>query len=393
MGLSCCGRVWAGRAVILGVLLGVCSVVAHGQAATGNNPTLEAIGKEVERLRRELARFEKEESGILGSLERLSMERLLLEEEIRRVDLEMESAERAAEESRRRSGELEKRLDEGRRYLAASLRQSYKLGRLRHYRVLLEASDAAAFARAYRYLSDWARADSARVESFIEDASELQITQEALQVRLSELERLRQEGEERRGALERNRAARIQALRRVEEEHAAGTAAFLELEEAAGRLHALVASLPGGKPVPIDGRMVDLHRFRGHLPWPVSGPVKVPFGDVLDHRFGTRVPHPGIKIDVKEGTLVHPVFGGWVVFADWFRGYGNTVMVDHGGGLLSVYAHLRSVDVAAGDQVNPGTEMGRSGSTGSLVGPVLYLEIREGGKAVDPRRWLAPSPA
>jgi murein DD-endopeptidase MepM/ murein hydrolase activator NlpD len=57
-----------------------------------------------------------------------------------------------------------------------------------------------------------------------------------------------------------------------------------------------------------------------------------------------------------------------------------------------VYAHLRTVTLATGDQVNPASELGRSGSTGSLVGPVLYLEIREGGKAVDPRQWLAPSP-
>ncbi len=381
------------RAVLLGaVLLVGCTAGAYGQTATGRNPTLEAIGKEVERLRGELARFEEEESGILGSLERLSMERLLLEEEIRRVDLELERAEGDVRESRRRGSELERRLAEGRRYLAASLRESYKLGRLRHYRVLLEARDAAAFARAYRYLSDWAQADSVRVESFLEDVSELEAVQATLQRRLVELERLRQEGEERRAALERNRAARIRALRRVEQEHAAGTAAFLELEEAADRLQALVTSLPGGRPVPIDGRMVDLHRFRGHLPWPVSGPVKVPFGDVLDGRFGTRVPHPGIKIEVEEGTPVHPVFGGWVVFADWFRGYGNTVMVDHGGGLLSVYAHLRTIALAAGNQVNPGSELGRSGSTGSLVGPVLYLEIREGGKAVDPRQWLSPSP-
>jgi len=377
---------------VLGASLVVCSVVAHGQTAMRDNPTLDAIGKEVERLRGELVRFDEEESGILGSLERLSMERLLLEEEIRRVTLETQNAEAAAKESRRRSGELELRLAQGRRYLAASLRESYKLGRLRHYRVLLEAQDAAAFARAYRYLSDWARADSARVASFLEDVSDLQTTQEVLQERLTILAQLRREGEERRAALERNRVARTQALRRVEEERAAGTAAFMELEEAVGRLHALVRSLPGGKEVPIDGRMVDLHRFRGHLPWPVSGPIKVPFGDVLDSRFGTRVPHPGIKIEVDEGTPVHPVFGGWVVFADWFRGYGNTVMVDHGGGLLSVYAHLRVVTLATGDQVSPATELGRSGSTGSLVGPVLYLEIREGGKAVDPRRWLAPSP-
>jgi septal ring factor EnvC (AmiA/AmiB activator) len=379
---------WPALAALLALLCGA----AHGEQDAGGSATLDAIRKEVDRLRVELSRFDEEESGILGSLERLSVERLLLEEEIRGVDLETAASEEAAEESRRRSAELEGRLAEGRRYLSASLRESYKMGRLRHYRLLLEAEDATAFARAYRYLSDWTRADSERVARFLEDAAELQSTQEALALRLEELDRLRTEGEDRRQALERNRASRLRALRRVEEERAAGTAAFLELEEAAGRLADLVSSLPGGQPVPIDGRLVDLYRFRGHLPWPVSGPVTVPFGDVLDPRFGTRVPHPGIKIAVDEGTIVRPVFGGWVVFAEWFRGYGNTVMVDHGGGLLSVYAHLRAVDVERGDQVSPASQVGRSGSTGSLAGPVLYLEIREGGKAVDPRRWLAPAP-
>ena len=138
---------------------------------------------------------------------------------------------------------------------------------------------------------------------------------------------------------------------------------------------------------------MDLYRFRGHLPWPVGGSVKVPFGDIRDRRFGTSIPHPGIDIAVPEGTPVQAIFGGWVVFADWFRGYGNTVMVDHGGGVLSVYAHLRSLGVKTGERVDPSTRVGVSGSTGSLGGPVLYLEIREGGEAVDPRRWLAPAPA
>jgi septal ring factor EnvC (AmiA/AmiB activator) len=377
----------------LGLLL--LATVAAGVAlgASGvRDPSLQAIDREIRRLRDDLARFEREQSGILGSLERLSMERLLLEEELRRVEMERRAAESSVQESQRRSIVLEERLEAGRRYLAASLREAYKLGRLRQYRALLEVQDASEFARTYRYLAEWARADSERVAGFLQDADDLEATRKALGERLEELQRLGMEGEDRRRALERNRAARLEALRQVEEERATGAAAVSELEEAASRLEALVSSLPGGQPVAIDGRLVDLYRFRGHLPWPVAGPVKVPFGDIRDDRFGTQVPHPGIEIAVEEGTAVYPVFGGWVVFADWFRGYGNTVMVDHGGGILSVYAHLRSLEVKVGDQVDPATPVGRSGSTGSLQGPVLYLEIRQGGKAVDPRTWLAPGP-
>jgi murein DD-endopeptidase MepM/ murein hydrolase activator NlpD len=101
-------------------------------------------------------------------------------------------------------------------------------------------------------------------------------------------------------------------------------------------------------------------------------------------------PHPGIDLEAPEGSEVRPVFGGQVVFSDWFRGYGNTVIVDHGDGLLSIYAHLRELSQTVGAKVDPATVLGRSGSTGSLLGPRLYLEIREHGRPIDPLQWLHP---
>jgi murein hydrolase activator len=361
-----------------------------GAADPGQDGTLEAIAQEIDRLRGELERFDEEESGILGSLERLSVERLLLEEQVRGLSLERQRAQAAVERSQARSLELEGRLDESRLYLGATLREAYKLGRLRHVRLLLEVQDAREFGRAYRYLSDWSRADSRRVEGFLGDVRALDATRRTLANRLHELDRLTVEGGERRRALETNREIYVAALERLGEEREVGEQAKMELEESAGRLESLVRSLPGGGDVPIDGRLVDLVRFRGHLPWPASGRVVVPFGDRKHPRFGTVVPHRGIEIEVPEGTEVRPIFGGQVSFADWFRGYGNTVVVDHGGGVLSVYAHLRQVEVEVGQHVDPSARLGASGSTGLLEGPSLYLEIRQGGQAVDPLEWLSP---
>jgi len=351
-----------------------------------------AIRREVERLRAELADFDAQQSGVLASLDRLSMERLILEEEIRALEAERGGLERRVAATRARTSELEVRVEEETIYLAAALRQAYKMGRLRYYRTLLEVEDPELFARAYRYINVWSRADGDRLDAFRDAVAQLAAERQALGGRIAEVGRNREESQARRGGLERNRATQQATLSRIQEERDAGEEAFKELEEAAGRLEVLVTSFAGESPIPVDGNLVDLTTLKGHLPWPAEGKVAVPFGSIRHPRFGTLTPHPGIDIAVAPGTAVRPIFGGRVVYAEWFRGYGQTVIVDHGGGTTSIYAHLKYPRVELGDRVDPEDSLGPSGSTGSLRGPLLYLEIRHRGETVDPLEWLRPAP-
>jgi septal ring factor EnvC (AmiA/AmiB activator) len=361
-------------------------------AQEGDDASLRAIQEEIERLRGELARFDDREAGIVATLERLSLERLLLEEQVRALELERVATERRVGEARVRADRLEARMRQERVYLAAALRQAYKLGRLREFRLLLQVRSPEDLARAHRYIAAWTRADADRLDRFRRTSAALEAEEASLARRLEELARIRQEGDERREELEHNRVAQERALQRLEREREAGREAVVELEESAARLEALIASFPDGTQRRIDGRWIDLYTLRGHLPWPAKGEVVVPYGDIRHPRFQTVIPHPGIDVALPEGTPVFPIFGGRVVYADWFRGYGNTVIVDHGGATLSVYAHLRVPAVAVGDWVDPETTLGPSGATGSLRGPTLYLEIRHRGETEDPLDWLRPVP-
>jgi septal ring factor EnvC (AmiA/AmiB activator) len=102
------------------------------------------------------------------------------------------------------------------------------------------------------------------------------------------------------------------------------------------------------------------------------------------------VPHPGIDIDAPEGESFRAVFDGRVVFASWLHGYGLTVIVDHGNGVVSVQAHASILLAAAGEEVARGQVLGKVGDTGSLQGAYLYFEIRENGRPTDPAGWLRP---
>jgi septal ring factor EnvC (AmiA/AmiB activator) len=109
----------------------------------------------------------------------------------------------------------------------------------------------------------------------------------------------------------------------------------------------------------------------------------------VDGESQTATFRKGVEYEAPLGAPVRAVAPGGVRFAGRFRGYGKTVILDHGGGYFSVASHLSETRVAVGDVVAAGEEIGRVGDTGSLNGPELYFELRRGGEALDPREWLA----
>jgi murein DD-endopeptidase MepM/ murein hydrolase activator NlpD len=120
----------------------------------------------------------------------------------------------------------------------------------------------------------------------------------------------------------------------------------------------------------------------GRLAWPVSGPITSPFG----MRWGTL--HPGIDIGVPTGTPIHAAAAGTVIWCGWMSGYGNLVMIDHGGGIATLYGHQSRIASSCGQQVAPGDVIGYSGCTGFCTGPHVHFEVRVNGNPVDPLGYL-----
>jgi len=116
--------------------------------------------------------------------------------------------------------------------------------------------------------------------------------------------------------------------------------------------------------------------------WPVSGPVTSPFG----MRWGTL--HPGIDIGVPTGTPIHAAAAGKVIYCGWMSGYGNLEMIDHGGGIATLYGHESRVAAPCGAEVAQGQIIGYSGCTGFCTGPHVHFEVRVNGNPVDPLGYL-----
>lgn len=132
----------------------------------------------------------------------------------------------------------------------------------------------------------------------------------------------------------------------------------------------------------------DFHKRKGALLPPVGAEIEQSYGEKKQEHSMTYVRHTGLTYRVDRGTDVQTVADGLVVHAQRFEGYGNLVIVDHGDGYHSLYAHLREVAVEEGDEVGRGDRIGASGASESLDGPKLYFELRHGGDPVDPEPWF-----
>jgi septal ring factor EnvC (AmiA/AmiB activator) len=129
---------------------------------------------------------------------------------------------------------------------------------------------------------------------------------------------------------------------------------------------------------------------RGKLAWPVQGRVTGNFGQM---RGAGPVRWNGVLLEAAAGTPVRAVHRGRIAFADWLQGLGLLIIVDHGGGYMSLYGHNEALLKESGDWVEPGEPIAQVGDTGGQARSGLYFEIRRNGEPVDPNPWIARRPA
>jgi murein DD-endopeptidase MepM/ murein hydrolase activator NlpD len=205
---------------------------------------------------------------------------------------------------------------------------------------------------------------------------------QVIAVRTAQQRALRERLVARKSGLELARGVKEGSLASLESAHReyAGEAAALAAQssELAARIQAAQVA-PERSPAAF---AVDSTQSASGLIWPVSGPVVSPFGI----RWGRM--HEGIDISAGSGTPIAAAAAGTVISAGWMGGYGNLVLIDHGGGLATAYAHLSGFAVGGGQSVSQGQVVGYVGCTGHCYGPHVHFEVRVNGAAVDPLGYL-----
>jgi septal ring factor EnvC (AmiA/AmiB activator) len=331
-------------------------------------------------LERELVALRGQERSLLGEVEQLEIEVRLRGEQLRELQLELARTNAELDRTLARARGLEASLRERRPRLAARARQLYVLGELSYLRLLLSVDQPSEMLRGYRLVSELARRDNEVFAAFRADLEAARQTRDELERRTQEALRQRSEVDQARRGLDAERRRKTAALARLVETKESRDLYLQEVREAEEKLQGLVEGMAEADV------LVPLSVFRGALPWPVTGPVRVPFGPRKHPRFETYTVSNGIEIGAAPDTKVAAVQDGLVAFADRFRGYGLMAILDHGAKHHTLYGHLGELLVRAGQRVAAGETLG---SVGALGGdPGLYFEVRFQGRPEDPLEWL-----
>jgi septal ring factor EnvC (AmiA/AmiB activator) len=278
--------------------------------------------------------------------------------------------------------------------LQRRLIEIYKRGPLYSAEVLFSAQSVAQLVARYKYLHLLALRDKGlvhRLDELHEKIESQHIQLVRLQNSVSENRATKEQEAARLAELEQQQARN---LARVQEDAKRAKARLAELEKSEARLNNVIASFEAerrrasgraGAPAlsPSSIRTTDI----GRLDWPVNGAFLYRFGRFVNPN-NTTTRWNGIGITAPVGTVVKSVSGGTVAYAGPMGTYGNTVILEHGGGDYSVYGSLDRIDVRKGSRVVKGQAIGTVGVSDPALGPHLHFEIRRGGPAVDPADWL-----
>jgi len=375
-----------GRGLAAAALL----LAAFAAAAEGDprEAELQALRRAIEQHRERVGAFEREERGLLETLEQMDQALEALAGDAARARREAAGARAELERLSAEARSLEQRLARTRRSLADRAVALYKAGDLGPVAALFAAStlqDALERAELLQRLIDH---DQILLRRFQSERAELAAAREGAARAARSRDAALARAEERAREVERERGARARALATVRSDRRRERAALGELEAAARALEETLALLQReGAPGPLPESARPFAALRGALDPPVEAPVVARFGKEQDE-FGTQIFRKGIEFAARTGDPVRGVADGVVRFAGWFRGYGKIVIVDHGDAWFTVLGHLEEIAVAVGDPVRRGDRIGSAGDTGSLAGPRLYFEIRRAGEALDPEPWL-----
>lgn len=262
----------------------------------------------------------------------------------------------------------------------------YRLGGLSYVRMLLALDSDSNPIEAVSMLSYLVTHDSRAVTRFQTTQRELAARQAALLARQQELLRTQNDVAERRRAVAVAVAQKQRVLAQLRTEETGAAQQLAALEEKARRLQRLVDGLLQQKRG-LSPEM-DIVAVQGALAWPVDGKIIERFGKQRNPKFSTFTINNGLKIEAVPGTEVHAVFQGTVLFSQWFKGYGNLIILDHGNRVFSLYGNLKAPLVAAGDRIVTGQPIAGVGESEETGSGHLYFEIRTNNQPEDPQKWL-----
>ncbi len=358
---------------------------------TQERKRLERLQKKIEESKKKAKNAKKQHGSVLKNIEKLDRRLYRQKKERKRIDAEIKEKDQELATLSNDISDREKQVNTQRDAVTARLRLLYMEGRTGYLRTLFTAKTFADASYRMDYIGWVAQREHALVQQFQEDLTQLQLLRDRQAQARDTLLALQGETRDAIKEISGLKRKKRTVLVNLSQEKTTHERTVEDLKRSAEQVDSLLKALdqrfqiaqsklrkaPGKKP------------SLGSFIWPAKGKVVSYFGRQKHPTFDTFVTKKGIEIKAREGSPFRAVSAGQVVYADWLKGYGLVVIVDHANGFYSLYAHASKLLVAQGNAVTMGQMIGHTGETGVTEDDTLYFELRKGTTPIDPIKWLA----
>ncbi len=325
------------------------------------------------------------ETSILSEIETADRNLGKIEAELRKLRQRLSQTETEIKNVQAEITQTQSGLERQKDWIRRKMKSMHKVGYSGDIIMLLLASDdLSRTMRTWRYLETIASYETKILGNYRANLRSLDEKNQRLQTLRAELSSNSSKVRSKENELATEKKSKERLLASVRNEKASHQKMLTELNEASKKLLEIIREASKSDTYSGTG----FTRFKGKLPWPVDGRIAVPYGSHKDPQFDTPVFRNGIHIESENSADTRAVQEGKVIFAEWFRGFGQLVIINHGSGYHTLYGNLSEIFSNVGDIIKENQVIGKVGNSGILNAPGLYFEIRYKGKPLDPAQWL-----
>ena len=359
-----------------------CSLFADEQA---DQEKLDKVKKAIAELKAELEATKGSRAQMLKSLEKSEKEIGNLSTKANKLKGELNLQQKNLNELRDERSQLHKHKTSQQSLVGQHINAAYRLGQQSNLRLLLNQQDPSTVARNLKYYDYVIRARSDRIDAFTQTIQRINTLEPEISYQAEKLAHNHHQLKEKQTQLQSAQKKRKSTLSRLDSSIANQGQELKSLNQDRSRLEELLNQVTAWLDdikVPQTGKF---SKFKGKLPWPANGRVLKNYGA---SRVGNKMSWQGMLIGSKSGAPVSAVHHGRIIFSDYLRGHGLLIIIDHGDGYMTLYAHNQALYKELGEWVDVGEVIASVGNSGGQQKFALYFELRYKGKPTNPKRWF-----
>jgi murein hydrolase activator len=373
--------------------------------ASSPQDELRGVRREIREKQTLLKKTKKVEAAVSLELQEILKNLERKEAELKQLDRDLTTVEGAISRTQQEVARVTEEAQLKQRQIERRLTALYKAGELGAVRMFFSAESFPQMAENIRYMRSVLEHDKRIFAEYNQKLEELRQLKTRLVKDASRKERLKGTIASKKQEIEQEKQKKASYLSKVQGDRKSYERSIKVLQANAARLQNMMERLeaesrrrafqkqakPGNRKLPPELPPVPDRGFasqKGRMPMPVRGEVVEGFGKHKHPEFNSYTFTKGIFIAAAAGAEIKAIYEGTVIFADYFKGYGNMVIVDHGGGYFTLYAHASRISRKVGSEVKRGDTLALVGDVDSTRGPVLYFEVRHQGKPQDPSGWV-----